>query len=174
MTSKKSPNVYKSCPSSLEKLKVLTPFQKLHKNMVDLGKIFVATGFENSSKAQLNRPIWSHWLACVTTTNCHIQPSVGSWALINGSRKRARMRTRLLRFIFPQKSWVENTIIIIIWARNPEIFPPTQSDQMARLFVQHLAVYNSDNWPKSINFLQTLVQNFGKVLNKPLEMANDF
>ena len=122
MTSKKSPNVYKSCPSSLEKLKVLTPFQKLHKNMVDLGKIFVATGFENSSKAQLNRPIWSHWLACVTTTNCHIQPSVGSWALINGSRKRARMRTRLLRFIFPQKSWVENTIIIIIWARKPKFF----------------------------------------------------
>ena len=40
MTSKKSPNVYKNCPKmiSLEKLKILTPVQKLLKNVGDLGK----------------------------------------------------------------------------------------------------------------------------------------
>ena len=40
VTSKKSPNVYKSCPKmiSLEKLKILTPLQKLPKNEEDLGK----------------------------------------------------------------------------------------------------------------------------------------
>ena len=31
---------------SLEKLKILTPLQKLLKNMEDLGKLIVATGFE--------------------------------------------------------------------------------------------------------------------------------
>ena len=38
MTSKKLPNVYKSCPNmiSLEKLKILTPLQKLPKNVGDL------------------------------------------------------------------------------------------------------------------------------------------
>ena len=43
VTSKKSPNVYKSCPKmiSLEKFKILTPLQKLTKN-VDLGKLIVA------------------------------------------------------------------------------------------------------------------------------------
>ena len=44
VTSKKSPNVYKSCPNmiSLEKLKILTPLQKLPKNLGDLGKLIVA------------------------------------------------------------------------------------------------------------------------------------
>ena len=44
VTSKKSPNVYKSCPKmiSLEKLKILTPLQKLPKNLGDLGKLIVA------------------------------------------------------------------------------------------------------------------------------------
>ena len=37
---------------SLEKLKILTPLQKLPKNVVDLGKIIVATGFEKLPKAQ--------------------------------------------------------------------------------------------------------------------------
>ena len=39
VTSKKSPNVYKSCPKmiSLEKLKILTHLQKLSKNVGDLG-----------------------------------------------------------------------------------------------------------------------------------------
>ena len=47
VTSKKSPNVYKSCPKmiSLEKLKILTPLQKLPKNVRDLGKLIVAKGF---------------------------------------------------------------------------------------------------------------------------------
>jgi len=41
VTSKNSPNVYKSCPKmiSLEKLKILTPLQKLLKNVGDLGKL---------------------------------------------------------------------------------------------------------------------------------------
>ena len=39
VTSKKSPNVYKICPKmiSLETLKLLTPLQKLPKNVGDLG-----------------------------------------------------------------------------------------------------------------------------------------
>ena len=48
VTSKKSPNVYKSCPKmiSQEKLKILTPLQKFPKNVGDLGKLIVAQGFE--------------------------------------------------------------------------------------------------------------------------------
>ena len=44
VTSKKSPNVYKSCAKiiSQEKLKILTPLQKLPKNVEDLGKLIVA------------------------------------------------------------------------------------------------------------------------------------
>ena len=37
---------------SQEKLKILTPFQKLPKNLSDLGKIIVATGFEKLPKVQ--------------------------------------------------------------------------------------------------------------------------
>ena len=37
---------------SLEKLKILTPLQKLAKNVVDLGKLIVATGFEKLPKVQ--------------------------------------------------------------------------------------------------------------------------
>ena len=37
---------------SLEKLKLLTPLQKLPKNVGDLGKIIVAKGFENLPKVQ--------------------------------------------------------------------------------------------------------------------------
>ena len=49
VTSKKSPNVYKSCLKmiSLERFKILTP-----KNVVDLGKLIVAKGFEKSPKVQ--------------------------------------------------------------------------------------------------------------------------
>ena len=49
---KKWPNVYKSCPKmiSLEKLKILTPLQKLLKNVGDLGKLIVAKGFEKCPK----------------------------------------------------------------------------------------------------------------------------
>ena len=38
---------------SPEKLKILTPLQKLPKNVVDLGKLIVATGFEKLPKVQL-------------------------------------------------------------------------------------------------------------------------
>ena len=51
---KKSPNVYKSCQKivALEKLKILTPLQKLPKNMGDLGKLIVAQGFKKLPKVQ--------------------------------------------------------------------------------------------------------------------------
>ena len=54
VTSKKSPNVYKSCPKmiSLEKWKILTPLQKLPKYVDDLGKIIATTSFEMVSKLQ--------------------------------------------------------------------------------------------------------------------------
>ena len=54
MTSKKSPNVYKSCPEmiSLEKLQILTPFQKLPKNVGDLGKLIVDKGLKKLPKVQ--------------------------------------------------------------------------------------------------------------------------
>ena len=54
VTSKKSPNVYKSCPKmiSLEKLKISTPLQKSPKNVRDLGKLIVATCFEKLPKVQ--------------------------------------------------------------------------------------------------------------------------
>ena len=51
---KKSPNVYKSCLKmiSLEKWSLLTPLQKLLKNVGDLDKIIVAKGFINLPKVQ--------------------------------------------------------------------------------------------------------------------------
>ena len=54
VTSKKSPNVCKSCPTmiSLEKLKVLSPLQKLPKNVGDLDKLIVSKGFEKLPKVQ--------------------------------------------------------------------------------------------------------------------------
>ena len=54
VTSKKLPNVFKSCPKmiSFEKLKILTPLQKLPKKVVDLGKLIVAKGFEKLPKVQ--------------------------------------------------------------------------------------------------------------------------
>ena len=54
VTSKKLPNVYKSCPKmiSLVKLKILTPLQKLPKNVRDLSKLIVAKGFEKLSIVQ--------------------------------------------------------------------------------------------------------------------------
>ena len=53
VTSKKSPNIYKSCP----KIKDFDTFKKLPKNVGDLGKIIVAKGLKNP----INPPIWSHW-----------------------------------------------------------------------------------------------------------------
>ena len=54
VTSKKSPNVYKSCPKMIspEKLKILTSLQKLPRNVGDLGKLIVAQGFENLPNVQ--------------------------------------------------------------------------------------------------------------------------
>ena len=45
---KKLPKVYKNCPKiiSLEKLKILTPLQKLPKSEGDFGKLIVAKGFK--------------------------------------------------------------------------------------------------------------------------------
>ena len=48
---------------SLEKLKILTPLQKLPKNVVDLGKLIVAKGLE-VAQSPINRPFWSHWWMC--------------------------------------------------------------------------------------------------------------
>ena len=45
---------------SKEKLKMLTPLQKLPKNVGDLGKLIVAKGFEKLP-SPINRPIWSQW-----------------------------------------------------------------------------------------------------------------
>ena len=45
---------------SLEKSKILTPFQKLPKNVRDLGKIIAAKGFEKLRKVNKNCKIWSH------------------------------------------------------------------------------------------------------------------
>ena len=54
VTCKKLSNVYKSCPKliSLEKLKILTPLQKLPKNVRDLGKLIVTQGFKKLPKVQ--------------------------------------------------------------------------------------------------------------------------
>ena len=54
VTIKKLPNVYKSCPKmiSVEKIKILTPLQKLPKNVGDLGKLILATGFVKLPKVQ--------------------------------------------------------------------------------------------------------------------------
>ena len=47
---------------SIEKWYILTPLQKMPKNVGDLGKFIVAKGFEKLPKVQKNRPIWSHCL----------------------------------------------------------------------------------------------------------------
>ena len=49
---KKIANVYKSCPKmiSLEKRLILTPIQKLPKNVGDLGKLIVAKDFKKLPK----------------------------------------------------------------------------------------------------------------------------
>ena len=54
VTSKKLPNVYKSCPKmiSVEKLNILTPLQKLPKNVAYSGKIIATAGFEMLPKVQ--------------------------------------------------------------------------------------------------------------------------
>ena len=39
---------------------ILTPLQKLPKNVEDLGKLIVAKGLKKLPKVKKNRPIWSH------------------------------------------------------------------------------------------------------------------
>ena len=54
VTRKKSPNFFKSCPKMilLENRIILTPLQKLFKNVRDLGKLVVAKGFKKLPKVQ--------------------------------------------------------------------------------------------------------------------------
>ena len=54
VTSKNSPNVYKSCPKmiSQEKLMIFTHLQKSPENVTDSDKLIVATGFEKLPKVQ--------------------------------------------------------------------------------------------------------------------------
>ena len=47
---------------SVEKLKILTPFQKLPKNLGYLGKINCCQRLQKLSQSPINCPIWSHWL----------------------------------------------------------------------------------------------------------------
>ena len=54
VTRKKSPNAYKSClkMTPLEKWYILTPLQKLPKNVEYLDKLIVAKGFKKLPKFQ--------------------------------------------------------------------------------------------------------------------------
>ena len=47
---------------SLKKLKILTPIQKLTKNIGDLEKLIVAKTFKKLAQSPINCSIWSHWL----------------------------------------------------------------------------------------------------------------
>ena len=44
-----------------EKLKILTPFQKLLKNVGDLGKISCCQRLQQLAQSPIIRTIWSHW-----------------------------------------------------------------------------------------------------------------
>ena len=41
-------------------MKIFDTFTKIAKNVGDLGKMILATGFEKLPKSEINRPIWSH------------------------------------------------------------------------------------------------------------------
>ena len=45
----------------LEKLKILTPLQKLSKNVGDLGKLNCCQTLWKVAQSPINHPIWSHW-----------------------------------------------------------------------------------------------------------------
>ena len=47
---------------SQEKWMILTPLQKLPKNVEDVGKIIVAKGLKKLPKVKKNRLIWAHCL----------------------------------------------------------------------------------------------------------------
>ena len=61
---------------SLEKLRTFTPLQKLPKNVVDLGKQIVATGFENFPKVQKSPNL-------VTLLNIYNAPFIHLWTYSN-------------------------------------------------------------------------------------------
>ena len=52
---------------SHEKWMILTPLQKLPKNVGDLGKLIVPKVLKKLPKVKKNRPIWSHCLRVQTT-----------------------------------------------------------------------------------------------------------
>ena len=51
---------------SLAKLKVLTPLQKIPKNVRDLGKLIVW----KVAQSPMNCPIWSHWVKPIPKNEC--------------------------------------------------------------------------------------------------------
>ena len=59
-----------------EKWLILTPLQKLPKNVGVLGKLIVAKGFKKLPKVQKNRPIWSHWSYLTTQVPILSLPTV--------------------------------------------------------------------------------------------------
>ena len=59
---------------SLEKLKILTPLQKLPKNVKDLGKLIVAKGFKKLSKVQKIANS-GHTGADSSRANLYLEPS---------------------------------------------------------------------------------------------------
>ena len=72
--------------SSLEKLKILTPLQKLPKNVGYLGKLIVAQGFKKLPKVQKTPNL----VTLVASVNCRHRildfgPSLGNFININFS-----------------------------------------------------------------------------------------
>ena len=109
VTSKKSPNVYKSCSKkiSLEKLKILIPLQILPKNVGDLGKLIVATGFEKLPKVQKIAQ------SCLTVKKS--QPSDSfylSAKLFYTSNPNPPSRLRALPGLSLSPIWLENILIV--------------------------------------------------------------
>ena len=66
VTSKKSPNVYKSCSKIilLVKWKIWTILQNLPKMCWHFGQINCCHGLWKVAQSVINHPIWSHWLRC--------------------------------------------------------------------------------------------------------------
>ena len=52
-------------------------------------------------------------------------------------------------------------LLIVLWQRN-RVVSCVQCDQMARLFIQDLAIYNKENLPKRKQIVPKWVHNFAK------------
>ena len=67
VTSKKSPNVYKKWPKTdfTRKWKILTPLPNCPK-MWQFGENNCFHSLRKVGQSAINRPIWSHWLECLT------------------------------------------------------------------------------------------------------------